>query len=363
MLCTKIWERHFLSEFTKSLFTFLAGFYALYVLIDYANHTSNFHRHNVQFDWQKFVVYYLCDFVRQLEVLLPFALLIASIRTLCNLNVHNELIALMSGGTSIKTLMQPFIMIGLLCTALMYINAEWILPKALEELKYVNESRAKTHNKYNHETLVQTISLEDGSTFIFSNYDAAKKMFYDTYWIRNIDDVYRIKYLYTNMETDEIPQGRFVEHLTRTTKGELTKTESFNLLDFPDVHFNQKTLFETISSPEEESLTALSKKLPANKTWLSEKEAQIQTAFYRKLVLPWFCLLAIIGPAPFCLRSTRQLPVFFIYAGSIFGMVAFYLLLSAATLLGKRQLIPAFWAIFPPVGFGGLTLLWRFLRL
>lgn len=363
MFCTKIWERHFLAEFIKSLLLFLLGFFALYVLIDYANHTSSSRHQHTQFDWQKVVIYYLSDFAMQLEVLLPFALLVATVRTLCNLNVHNELVAMFSGGISVKRLMQPFVITALLCTGLMYINEEWIIPFAQENLKKVSESRTKTHNKYNHDIVVQNIELDDGSTIIFSNYYHSQKMFYDAFWIRNINDIYRIKYLYTNLDSAVLPQGHFVEHLTRTPSGEITRTESFDLLDFPNMRFNRKAILETISSPDEESLSLLSKKLPANKEWHSEKEAQIQTAFYRKLILPWLCLLAVLGPAPFCLKRTRQLHTFFIYAGSIFGLVAFYLLISAATLLGKRQLIPAFWALFPPVGLLGGIIGWRYYKI
>lgn len=363
MLCTKIWERHFISEFTKTVLFFLVGFFSLYVLIDYANQSASLRKHHVQFQWMEVALYYLCDFVQRLDVLLPFALLTASIRTLCTLNVHNELVALMSGGTSLKTLMRPFIIVGLFATALLYANNEWVLPAALKELKHIENVRSKGNSRYNANAQVQHLALEDGSTLIFGAYDSAQEMFYDAYWIHNIDDVYRIKYLYTNILTHGVPEGRFVEHLTRTREGDLTKTESFVSLAFPRLRLNKQVLFETVTPPDEEALSTLRQKLPQQREMLSEKEAHTETAFYRKLVLPWLCLLAVIGPAPFCLRCTRRLPVFYIYAASIFALVAFYLLMSAATLLGKRQVLPAYWSIFPPILLVSSVLLWRFFKL
>lgn len=361
MLKTKIWERYFLGEFIKTLLFFLSTFYTLYVLIDYANHTATFHRYHIQFQWKEFFLYYLCEFAIRLEVLLPFALLVTTIRTLCNLNLHNELIALMSAGNSLKMLMRPFVMLGVICAGLMYLNNEFILPTAMQELKKIEESRSRESKKFRQDATVQHLLLEDGSTIVFGSYDSSHDLFLDAYWIRSLEDVYRIKFLSPNLLG--IPHGEFVDHFQRGTKGELTKTEMIAAASFPGMRFNRQTLFETINSPEEEALSVLSKMLPENSREMSERDALIQTTFYRKLIVPWLCVLAIIGPMPFCLRRTRQLPLFFIYAGSIFGLVAIFLILSTATLLGKRQIAPAAWTLFPPMGVFSGFFIWRFFRL
>jgi len=146
--------------------------------------------------------------------------------------------------------------------------------------------------------------------------------------------------------------------------------ESSQEKKFPAMRFSQQGLTETITPPDELSLFELWNQLPPTKETLSEKEAQKKTIFYRKLVLPWLCLLAILGPAPFCIRFTRQLPVFFIYAGSIFGLVAAYLIMNAATVLGERQVLQPAWAIWTPFilftglcyGFFRFTVMERFCR-
>lgn len=354
----KIWERYFFREVIKSCLFFLMCFYGLYVLIDYASHTGSLHRNHVHFQWVETSIYYACEFASRLELLLPLALMLATIRTLCALNVHNELIALMSSGISLQTLLRPFLIVGLAGTIFAYMNTEFILPFASKKLKYINDSRSRNKVSYEGQFSAQHLLLEDRSTLIFHSYDTIDNIFFDVYWIRNINDIYRIKYL----SPLPSPKGRFIDHLIRNKQGELTVVSSFQERLFPEMQFNDKILFETITLPEELSLSELKAKIPEGEQ-SNEKEAQMLAAYYRKLAMPWLCLLAVIGSVPFCVRTTRNLLSFFIYAGTLFSLMAFYLIMNAAVLLGRRQVIEPFWAIWTPFMLFSTLLGWRFLRL
>ena len=131
----KIWERYFISETLKTFFLFLFCFYGLYVLIDYATHASSF-RHYGNYSWLDIAYYYLYELVQRANVIVPFAILLAVIRTLCNLNVHHELVALLAGGIRIHSLLRPFLLVGLFFTALLYINTEFLMPLASNKLKH-----------------------------------------------------------------------------------------------------------------------------------------------------------------------------------------------------------------------------------
>lgn len=348
MVVIKIWQRYFIREFLKTLIFFLVCFYGLYVLIDYSNHSTSFHRHQVSFQIWEVMRYYFWEFVNRLEVLLPFAILIATVNTLCSLNVNNELVALMSSGISLHKLMRPFLILGLFFTCLMYANTQTFLPGAMTDLKRIHDTRKSLKHKNDRELSVQYLALEDNSTIIFQNYNTAEQRFFDAYWIRSIDDIYRIKYLYPQFENSTSPVGLLVDHLKRNSNNELVVTESSERMEFPIIQFNKETLFETIMQPDEHSVTELWEKLPQAKDDLSEKEAELLSTFYRKLAMPWLCFLAVIAPAPLCMRFTRHLPVFLIYSLSIFGLVAFYLIMNSAALLGEKQVINPFFAIWTP---------------
>lgn len=364
MQLAKIWERYFVWEFFKTFFFFIIGFYSLYILIDYSSRSGSFHHQHVQFKWLETIIYYVCEFVKKSEVLIPFAILIASIRTLCSLNAHNELIALMSSGISLRMLMRPFLLAGLFFTCMMYLNTEFLLPKAMKNLKQIEDGRSKAKHRENKTAAAQHIALEDSTTLIFQSYDSAQNRFFDTYWVRSIDEIYRIKYLYPYPEdSSNVPIGYFVDHLTRNPEGELIVDASFKTKTFPEIHFNRRTLFETITLPEELAISELWKKVPDKLDTVTEKDSQAATVLYQKLFLPWLCLLAVIGPAPFCLRFTRHLPVFFIYSCSIFGLVAIYLTIDAAVLLGKRQILSPFMAIAPLCTAFTSYFVWKFLKI
>lgn len=345
MILTTIWERYFLRETLKVFVLFLFGFYGLYVLIDYSNHSHSFQSY--RFSFSDIASYYAYEFITRMDMLVPFAILIACIKTLCSLNTHNELIALMASGIRQKRLLVPFIALGLIFTGIIYFNTEVLQPRALKYHKHRAQARAKVKQKKHHRTPIQQLVLEDGSSFIFQTYDEASERFFDAYWVRSIDDIYRIREL---SPYGQEPLGNGVEHLQRNENGSMELTEFLDQNTFPEMLFNRKTLLDTVSSPDDYSLSTLAEKLPVHGDVLSEKEAELLTTYYYKMAFPWLCLLAVIAPAPFCMRFSRTLPVFFIYAFSLFGLFAFYLVMEASVVLATRQVISPAMAIWVPFG-------------
>lgn len=361
MLSTTIWERYFLREIIKTALFFLLCFFGLYVVIDYASHSATFQRNAGWLLWQGVALYYLCEFVQRLEVLLPLALLIATVRTLCALNTHHELIALMSSGIGLKRLLQPFLLVGIACTGLLYLNYEYLSPIALKELKHMSTQSARYKIEARQTLSAQHLILKDGSTLIYQQYDDESQRFFDVYWIRSVDDIYRMQYL-TPGEHAAI--GQNIDHLARNSDGNLITTDFLVQGELPALQFHKRTLFQTTSTPEEQSISRLWNQLPEmNKRPQTDQEALLTSSFYHKLLMPWLCLLAVIGPAPYCLRITRTLPIFFIYAGSLVSFVIFYLVMGTATLLGKRQILPPEIAMMPPFFVALVGCIGRFVRI
>lgn len=356
----KIWERYFIRHFIQMFFLFLSCFYGLYVLIDYASHTSTFANHHVQISWQEIARYYLYVFASRAEILLPLALLIAFVHTICSLNTHHELVAFMASGFSIKTLMRPFMILGLLCVFLMYANEQFLLPDALHKLRRIEDATKHKKSRRTAKMAVHHLILEDGSLLIFQDYDTAKERFFDAYWIQSIDSIYRIKYLSPILPT---PIGYFVDHLARQPNGEIFQKAAYHELSLPNLKFNAELLQSTLIEPDILTLSQLSEEIFNISQDLTEKESKILTAFYWKLVMPWLCLLAIIAPAPYCVRFSRNLPIFFIYVCSLFGLIAFYMFMDAAQVIAKRQVIAPFWAICGSFMIMFSYFTWRFSKL
>lgn len=338
----KIWERYLLLDCLKGTLSFLAVFYGLYVLLDFASHTTSFYHFRAH--WLEIVVYYLCDLIKQLDILLPLSLLVASIRTLCRLNVHHELVALLCSGLSKRALLRPLLVVALASTLFLYVNSQFLFPTAITKLKKIEMDRANKKKKKLRLEVAQKVNLPNGTMLLYHHYDAESKTFFDTYWVRSIDDLFRIE----SLSFGSTPIGKFVDHIIRNKEGELFVSESDQERSFPELSVNQERLFEAVATPEDLSLSQLFNKLPNEEDIKSEKEAQISSVFYYKLVIPWFCLLAVIGPAPFCLTITRALPQFFIYAGSLFSLIFCSILMESLMLLGKKQVAAPFFLVLIP---------------
>lgn len=341
----KIWKRYLVWQFIKTFLLFIFCFYGLYVLVDYASHSRSLHTNKAGFEWYQFCMYYTCDLIIRMDVLIPFALLIATVRTLTSITMNNELLALMAGGLELKRIMRPFIYACLFFTAVLYLNHQFFVPKALSKLRLMTDLKKIEKNKNNNLTFVQSVVLDDHTILLYQSYNSAERSFFDVYWIRSVDDIYRIKKLFPY---NEVPIGYYVDQLKRNKEGNLTVVSSFEEYTFPDIKFTEKILLETINSPEYQSLTNLWRQLPSFSKYPTEKESMTGTMFFLRMTMPWLCLFAFLAPAPFCIRFSRNPPLFLIYSCSIFGLVAVYLVFDAGAILGNRQVLSPAYAILLP---------------
>lgn len=348
----KIWEKYFVSQTIKSALFFLFAFYGLYALIDYASHTGTFHHHHAKLSIGEVLLFYLSEFFRRAEVLIPLALMIGSIRTLTQMNTNHELVALKAAGISTSRLMRPFLWIGFLGVIFLYALTEWIEPLALKEERSIETTHlvdAKDSGpRVNH------LKLEDGSSLLFQKYDKTARTFYDLIWVRNADEIYRMKYL----DVKSIPQGFYIEVIKRKN-GLLSLESRIKEKLFDDLKFSSKRLIETVTPPEERALSRLALEIkPFN--YNSEKETHALAVFLRKMILPWLALLVMIGIIPFCIKVTRDLKVFSIYAVSLFGLVFIYIVINAGTTLAERQVANPYLAILAPFAMIALGLISRY---
>lgn len=352
----KIWERHFFWEISKVFLLFITCFYGLYILIDYSSRSSAYQ--TVPLNSIEIFYYYRDIILERLEIVLPFALLIATIRTLCQLNVRNELIALLSSGIRLHILLRPFLLFSLLCTFILYANSEFLLPGVYKNKRLLEDAHFKEKYKKEKNRDIHHILLEDGSVIIYNNYVESERAFHDLYWIYSFDKVLRMKKFFP---FEKVPYGQFIDEFQRRENGELDHVQSWERKKFQDKYFDRKTIKESTIRPSEISFSQLFKKY-FKRTSNQKKQALIDTSFYYRLFMPWLCLLVFIGPAPYCLQFTRSLPTFSIYVCGMLVTVSFYLIIHAALILSEHEVIAPFLAIGLP--FAGLLTYfgWRYVK-
>lgn len=341
------WKKYISIELLKVFFGTLISFYTLYVLIDFSNQLGAFRNSGISISWLQWLTYYSLEFVHRADVLIPFALLLATMRVLLKLNVHNELTALQCGGLSLRKIMQPFIVLGLLCTMFLYANEQWLIPHSLAQVKFLHAIRKKKPTTQNLEIVPQSLSLGNNAFFIYQSYEPEEQRFFDAYWIRNMDEIYKIKYFYPHAQ---VPYGEFVELLQRNKDGTLALISSLPSFELQGLQIDHDSLKMASVVPELQSLTDLWQETKPPGFSLTPREALISTVFYHKTTLPWLCIIAILIPASFCIHFSRQLPLFLYYAIGIFSLIAFYLFLDSLTVIARRQLVsPAILLVTPIV--------------
>lgn len=340
--------RYFYGSLLRSAFMTLVLFYGLYSLIDYSSHLSGAHYPHSKFSLGSMILHYLCELSLRADIFIPFSLLIGTLFSLTRMNTHSELVAFQAGGFSLRKLLAPYLYVGFGAVLLLYANEEWGIPAAAKrEEKIRFES---FHKKMKNMTFLQARSmhLEDKSLVIYKEFNPSSQTLHEVFWIPSIDNIWRIQILdpFSNP-----PQGFFVDHFARNANGQLAAALSTPTLPFPWLKFNKEMLKASLKVPENEPLSELLVNTPAQSSEEeSEKTARKLTALYRKLALPWWALLAILGPAPFCVRYSRHSSYFTLFACWLFLFLASYLVIDALTVLGERQLISPELAIGCPTG-------------
>ena len=353
MILKTIWERYLFSELLKIFTLFLSCFFFLYALIDYSLHMQDFivDKH-IQI--KHIATYYLFQFIKRADLLLPLALLVATLKVLLAMNARGEKVALESCGLSRRKILRPFFMVGVLAVLFNLASAEFFLPSSLNHLDSFREKHFKHSRRGNRKEPVHVLPLKDRSKIIYQIEDKEKKLYLDVFWIRSSDEIWRMKSLSTNPQS---PIGYLVDRLERNTLGNFEKVESFETYRFDKFRWQPDPIGKGYVPLENRSLSELSRMvLQKNKTTAYEYP-QVLTHLLFKTAIPFLSLLVIAAGAPFCLRHSRNLPVFFIYAIALFGFIAFFAMMDAAVIMGENQVISPFAAILAPLaicalGFG-----------
>ncbi len=348
-----ILRRYFTRELLQVFFLFIVCIFFLYILIDYTSRLSS-----LGLSFTELVVMYGCILVRRIEILAPFALLVAGIKVLSQANVRNELVALRSCGVPLQKLLRPLVTVGLTFTLLMYLNLQFIVPIAQRQISEIEEAYSDRLKRVSNP--VQGLPMSDGQHLVYREYDLITQKFHHVFWVKSMDDVYRMRAL-SPFQTP--PVGELIQRLQRDIEGNLVLTHTIDRAELPEMIFDRQELQETLTPPDDRSLSQLWKRMPIGTKHMTHEQRLVRAAFYRKLAIPLLCLIVLLFPAPASTAFRRPLKVFFIYCGAMIGLVALYLAFNAAYTIGQGQSLSPFWTLFVPMlailGIGQ----WRFWRI
>lgn len=340
MMHVKIWQRYLFQEILIVFFLFLACFYSIYALIDYSLHMQDFMQDS-RVTFSHILLYYLFEFIKRADLLIPLSVLVTTIKVLFALNIKGELVALRASGLSLKVILRPFFYLAGFLALFNYLSNEWILPSSLTFVDQFQEQHWKCTSKDSH---LYTSSLPDQSKLIYRTQDPQKQLLIDVFWLRNTDEIWRIKSLCYDPKQ---PMGFFVDQLKRNGEGHFEKIESFEKYPFPLFCMDRLDNYKPLISLENQKISTLFKNLTQKR--LSPYEYPVALSYFLlKMTMPLLSLLVVTAIAPFCINHRRCFPVFLTYALALFGFIAFFALLDAAVILSENETVSAVYAILGP---------------
>lgn len=348
-------SRLFWREILQLFFLLIVCFFTLFVLIDYSSRA-----HGLPLKGTQWVIYYGSLFIHRMDLLVPFGLLIAVMRTVCLANQRYQLTAMMASGMSLQRLLAPCLFIGLLFTAALYVVDLQFWAKSAQGVRQIEDQRL--HNKIKREgkERVHSLALKDGSLILYRAYLPTEDRLIDVYWVLSIDALYRMESLLLSQHSAE---GREVSYWQRNNAGQFVETDRREIWPFLEIKLDEGLLNQVRSSPIERSLEDLWNNLPLADSIKTQEETRIETAWYRRISMPWLCFLACIFPLPWCVRFRRDMPLVLLYSLFLAALGFIYVTYHALSILAENGLLPARESLFGSMLVLVALSLIRFLRM
>lgn len=352
-----IWERYFYKEICKTFTFLLFGFFALYVAIDMMTHLKDIRAGSTSL--LVWINYYICTFSRRLDVLIPFTVLIGTIRLLLQFHARNELVALLVCGLPMKTLLRPFLVAASCMALLLYANFQFFLPATQPKALSIQENDFSKSMRGKRMQPVREVLLKDASRMFYKSYNSTTKEFLDVFWVASLDKVYHMKML--RSDNDRLI-GVGVDLIVRDASGKMKKEGYYAEYPFKNMQFDDESLRQSIQLPRDQSITTLISQLSLYGQSISERAVDVRSFLIFKLTFPLLCLLAVVVPLPYCLSYRRDLAPFMIYLLSLGALFCFFLLLQVALVLAKSHTISPLLALGVPWLLAGLIAARNYLK-
>ncbi len=137
----RILVNYVLEEFLKVLLLCLAGFLAIYYVVDIFNNINIFLSYNASFTTK------LSHFIYKLPQILyqvtPVAVLISIVTVVGVMGRHNELTAIKAGGISLRVVAGPLLTAAFVLSLMIFLNNEYLVPSASRRAIEILDVRIK----------------------------------------------------------------------------------------------------------------------------------------------------------------------------------------------------------------------------
>lgn len=309
--------------------------------------------------FKQILFYYGLALPTYLPAILPIALLVSLLFTLGTLHRNNEIIAMRASGASLIRISRSLWVAGLLLSSLLLYLTSSVIPIAVEQsrtffdnlefaaeqtqlearevgllynLGFDNrkEGRLWFMNRFSERAwlgLGVNVHTRDASGQELSRISAAEAYFDDTHghWV--------------------FLNGR--ELLLDHETGDILRALPFKEKKFEDFEEDPSLMLTLHKEPKELSLNELARIIDTLPPEENPAVHAYLVRFYSLLSAPFSCLVVVGIAVPFAVAGVRSNPM--VGVSKAMGFFAiFYVLISIASIVGERQIIPAILAAWIP---------------
>ncbi|MEO0509870.1 MAG: LptF/LptG family permease [Verrucomicrobiota bacterium] len=303
--------------------------------------------------------YYSLSLPTYLPAILPVTFLVSILFSLSSLHRNNEIVAMRASGCSIFRISRSLWVVGLLLSAFLLYLTSSIVPNAVEKSRTFYENldfaSAETAEEAERKALLYNIGFDnrkDGRLWFMNRFN-------ERAWLglgvnvhtRDANGIERSRIAAREAYFDDT-QGSWVfldgrELLIDPETGDPLRSLSFKKKTFEDFNEDPSLMLALHKKPNELSLFELNRIIDTVPPEENPVVHAYEVRYFSLLAAPFSCLVVVGIAVPFALSGVRTSPM--IGVSKALGFFAvFYVLVSASTILGERQIIPTILAAWLP---------------
>jgi len=327
----------FIGPFLYCLFVFLF----LYMVADILGHLDVLIRQDIPFAIVK--DYYLASLPLIFVQTAPFAILLATVFLLGNLNRHNEIIALRASGVDTLRIITPLLFIGVAISLGVFLANDKLVPQSsvtsnmIQEL-YFNKTKADRNERLEN----VTIFGKDGRLFYARSYDIKNKVLQDVVLLEHDKNQVLKRKITAERMVWTGDKWRFIGcDVFRFDK-------EGNVLGKPAIfrtpkilQFNEKpeNLLKKQTQPEFMNYAQLREYVHLLNLESKSTARKLLVDMHYKLAMPFASLVIMLIGIPFALKRTRTKTMGSVGIALAISII-FYVVNAIFLALGKGGLIP-----------------------
>ena len=359
----RLLDRYVLRYFLQAYFYCIAGFISIWFIFDISDNLSTFLDERIS--RSLILKYYLTQVPQILVVLLPVALLLATLFCLGRMSRSNEIVSMLTAGVSVPRAIAPILAIGLLTSAAStWLNyslaphADYAHKTVLEDPKSRRQQIGLTAQIFRNRT--------DNRTWFIQQFKPGENIFNTLHIVQqDAEDNIVVNYIATKavyQPETKTWELQFVKVVHYDETGNITKMNilpSLMITDWSETPFRLGSAnfrAEYLSVPE------LRDYLSSNSDFPDTLLAPFATHLHHRLALPWACLVIVFIATPLGIGFSRR-GVFSSVASAIMLVFAMNFVTHFFLALGEGARISSWAAAWiPNLVFGAIGLVLLYYR-